>query len=365
MTKDIKRFRRRLARKADCGDVDAMMKYCATYPEAELRTAKEEVRKRVLRYLRTAARKGNADALCNLGAAYYGSCLVRRDFAKAVKYYEASAAKGCVQAMSNLGYCHYYGRDIPVDFGKAFQWFLKAYIMGGGSLPETCYKLGDCYRNGRGVDRDDILAFRLYRQAYNAAWCPDEEDFREIEHGWDCELMGADAALRLGSCFAGGVGCERDLKEAEEYFRIAVAGFRRKAELCDEFAPALLESAQRQLQEVRDKLAGKRKRLAKQFSLECEIVGLSHVRDLAKAISGVKRGDKVSLIRDPGNAYDANAIAVATADGRRIGWIPRALNAEAAARMDRGEALSATISAFDNAGGRESISLSVTNQLSD
>ena len=101
-------LRRRLIRKAEDGDVDAMMEYCSTFPDVQLATAPKEDRKRVLRFLRTAAKKGCAEAWCNLGASYYGGdVLVKRDFKKAVTCYEKSAALGCDQAMINLGYCHY------------------------------------------------------------------------------------------------------------------------------------------------------------------------------------------------------------------------------------------------------------------
>ena len=237
-----------------------MIDYCSTYPEAKLMAASSETRKRVLRYLKTAARKGNAEALCNLGAAYYGSCLVRHDFTKAVKCYEASARKGCVQAMSNLGYCHYYGRDIPVDYDKAYQWFLKAYVLDRYSQPEACYKLGDCFLHGRGTAKDAQLAFALYSQAYKICHSPSVSDFKFISHGWDPRLLGADAASRLGDCWMHGTGCKADLKKAIRYYRIAVAGFSRRVELADEFASALLRSAKARLADARETIVRKRKR---------------------------------------------------------------------------------------------------------
>jgi len=47
------------------------------------------------------------------------------------------------------------------------------------------------------------------------------------------------------------------------------------------------------------------------------------------------------LRRDPGNEHDPNAIAVDTANGEQLGWVPRELAAEIAPELDVGTAWSA------------------------
>lgn len=362
MRQDIEKMERKLIKRADAGDIDAMLDYCGMYPEHELQMATDDVRRRVLRYLRTAARRGNATALCNLGAAYYGGgCLVKSDFTKAVKYYEASAAKGCVRALCNLGYCHYYGRNIPVDYEKAFNCFLKAYILAPYEVTEACYKLGDCFKGGRGVSPDPAVAFELYEQAYRNCRSPDAGAFKGVLHGWDTRLSGADAALRLGDCHLNGIGCARDAKRAVHFYRIAVAGFKRRVELSDCFASGLLESAKKRLAEAQDARTGKRRRPGKHFELVCDVVGMLYVEDLEEKLRNVEIGDNVTLLRDPGNARDANAIAVVAAYGERVGWIPRSCNGEAASRIDRGENLAANIIDMCKKRGVESMRLLVTN----
>ena len=362
MKGNIESKRRRLVKKADAGDLAAMLEYCSTYPEHELQRASKDVRARVLRYLRAGAKKGDPTALCNLGAAYYGgSCLVKQDFTKAVQYYEASAAKGCVQALCNLGYCHYYGRNIPVDYDKAFHCFLKAYILAPHEVAEACYKLGDCFKHGRGVSADPSAAFALYRQAYRNSWSPEAGDFGEIAEGWHPMMSGADAALRLGDCHLNGFGCEKDVKKARGFYGIAVAGFKRRVELADCFAPELLETAKRRLAESKEMSGGKKKRLRRHFKLSCDVVGMKYVDNLAEKLRDVEVGDEVSLLRDPGNAHDANAIAVVVPGGNRVGWIPRACNSEAALRIDRGERLAAVVSDIGRETGAESMMLSISN----
>ena len=56
-------------------------------------------------------------------------------------------------------------------------------------------------------------------------------------------------------------------------------------------------------------------------------------------------GDRLDLVREPANQYDANAVRVEWR-GRKLGYVPRAENAALAWAMDRGEPVSARISAL-------------------
>lgn len=53
-------------------------------------------------------------------------------------------------------------------------------------------------------------------------------------------------------------------------------------------------------------------------------------------------GDALTLIREPDNRYDANAVRVEW-QGHKIGYVPRRENADVARFMDRGQALQARI----------------------
>jgi hypothetical protein len=56
----------------------------------------------------------------------------------------------------------------------------------------------------------------------------------------------------------------------------------------------------------------------------------------------MREGDKLDLIREPGNEHDANAVRVEWR-GIKLGYLPRAENRAVAAEMDRGTAVSARI----------------------
>ena len=59
----------------------------------------------------------------------------------------------------------------------------------------------------------------------------------------------------------------------------------------------------------------------------------------------LKAGDRLQLVREPQNPYDANAVRV---DWRGVvlGYVPRSENAAVARQMDRGAALEARIAAL-------------------
>ncbi len=52
--------------------------------------------------------------------------------------------------------------------------------------------------------------------------------------------------------------------------------------------------------------------------------------------AGAAPGSALTLRRDPANAHDANAIAVLTAGGATLGFVPRELAAELAPELDTG-----------------------------
>lgn len=57
----------------------------------------------------------------------------------------------------------------------------------------------------------------------------------------------------------------------------------------------------------------------------------------------LQAGDSLQLVREPGNAYDENAVRVEWR-GRKLGYVPRRDNAALAWALDRGEVLHARIS---------------------
>lgn len=88
--------------------------------------------------------------------------------------------------------------------------------------------------------------------------------------------------------------------------------------------------------------------------LETYIAGTAYY-DMHKLSAKPQPGDRLCLQRDKGNPHDGKAIAVFSASGWKIGYVPAAQNADLAARMDRGEPAHARVLSL--AGGVFAISI--------
>jgi hypothetical protein len=67
--------------------------------------------------------------------------------------------------------------------------------------------------------------------------------------------------------------------------------------------------------------------------------------EAAKVWDELRVGDRLDLVREPANPYDFNAVRVEWR-GRMLGYVPRAENQALAWAMDRGETVSARVSAL-------------------
>jgi HIRAN domain len=71
------------------------------------------------------------------------------------------------------------------------------------------------------------------------------------------------------------------------------------------------------------------------------VAGAARHHTEALASDAAAPGRPLVLRRDAANEHDPNAIAVDTADGDQLGWVPRELAAELAPQLDEGAAWSA------------------------
>lgn len=64
-----------------------------------------------------------------------------------------------------------------------------------------------------------------------------------------------------------------------------------------------------------------------------------------EALAALRAGERLALVREPDNPYDANAVRVEWR-GRKLGYVPRRENAAVARHLDRGTALEARIASL-------------------
>lgn len=148
----------------------------------------------------------NHDAICDYGSLYYTGRIGEQNYEKAVYYYDMAAKLGNRQAQENLGYCYYYGRTGIVDYEKAFHYFVKGAL---DNHLRSLYKIGDMYKNGYYVEKDENEAYCIYNHCLEGL---DEEN---------TPIVGADVHIRIADCFFNGIGVTKNAAVALEHYQIA------------------------------------------------------------------------------------------------------------------------------------------------
>lgn len=221
------------------GDLESMMEYAELYHGKFPEEVTPAIAQKIVKCYETCLDAGNLTAALNLGAMYYEGNFIPRDFRKAIKYYEQATASDDdetqIRAWNNLGYCYYYGRDIPVDNEKAFNCYMRAAVQRDAN---ALYKIGDMYRYGRYVAKDEQMALTFYRQALHEVY----ETYPEY----------ADIAKRIGECALYGIGMEKDAHLAFKMLARSEIATYNKIKERDPFAASLLPKIQRMLNEARE-----------------------------------------------------------------------------------------------------------------
>lgn len=153
--------------------------------------------------------KGDALAANDLGVLYYGGRVGGKpDYVNARKYYEVADGLGYTLASENLAYIFYYGFGTEVDYEKAYLYFSKAALTG---RYEATYKLGDMFRNGYYVEKNDKMTAYLYRRALELVW----KDEMSNEKFAGCVYQ------RVGDLYYEGISVEKNDAEAFRYYQLA------------------------------------------------------------------------------------------------------------------------------------------------
>ena len=193
--------------------------------------------KKAFNYFYKAAQINHSNAQCCLGCCYRNGHGVKIDYEKAMKWYKISSQNGCGRALRHIAMCYedgtgvskniyeaikyyqkaiehndilsmvimgkiyYYGRGgIPIDYNKAAEWYLKSAEKGNTS---GMWRLADCYKMGKGVERNLRMSFEWYKQS---------ADKGSSEGQW-----------KLGTCYFNGEGIEKNYQIAVEWFEKAAS----------------------------------------------------------------------------------------------------------------------------------------------
>jgi uncharacterized protein len=186
----------------------------------------------------TAADKGDAQAQYKLAQCYAGGKGVRRNFAKAAHYLRLAADQNNSDAELALGSFYGRGWGVPRNLNLAIQWYCKAAEQGN---PLAQYAMGNFYATGRGVTNDMNQAIKWWQKAADQKQVAAESALGELylipaaPYGTNylnypkaigllrqAMAQGSVHAMNnLGAAYEGGLGVERDFKEAARWYRAA------------------------------------------------------------------------------------------------------------------------------------------------
>lgn len=115
---------------------------------------------------------------------------------------------------NTLGYIYYYGRNtnFKPDYEKAFKYFS---IGASAGIFESMYKIGDMFKHGYAVTKNNDIAYKLYSMIEK------ESALSFIEGGYSGSKY-ADITLRLGDAYETGRGVEADNKTAYYYYLLSL-----------------------------------------------------------------------------------------------------------------------------------------------
>jgi len=104
-----------------------------------------------LKYFRQAAKRGDSQAILQIGLMYDFGKGVTQNYPEALRWYVRAADKGEPRAMYLVGHMYEFGEGVPVDTDLAIHWYLKSANNGHASAQFELGKL--LTRNSSGSQR--------------------------------------------------------------------------------------------------------------------------------------------------------------------------------------------------------------------
>lgn len=141
-----------------------------------------------------ASASDEAEMLFRVGVSF----LREEKYAQAVDSFRRAERLGSVKAQDRLGDCYRFGYGVTKDDAEAAKWYRKAADQ---ENPDAQFSLGFFYSSGRGVAQNDTEAVKWFRKS------ADQGD--------------AVAQYRLGACYYFGNGVSVNFTEAVKWFRKA------------------------------------------------------------------------------------------------------------------------------------------------
>lgn len=242
-----------LVQRAESGDAQAQFELGQAYEDGKA-VAQDDVK--AAEWFRKSADQGNAQAENSLGVMYTLGRGVTHDREEGVRWYKKAARTGLPEAIYNVAISYYNGEGTDTNLNDAAAWMMVASRKGDPQATEalkhmsqelnnrmemSTFRLATLYEKGDEIPRDLPAAASLYKELAQknqfqwfvadsryklcqmyAAGQGVPQDYAEAR-SW-CKKSGVDFAyVVLGRMAEKGLGQEKNLREAREYYREAAA----------------------------------------------------------------------------------------------------------------------------------------------
>lgn len=170
-----------------------------------------------------ASEQGHVDATCRLAELLQNGLGGNVDIRRAISLYEKADAGGSASAAVDLGFIYFQGRKARRDLGTARAYYERA-CAGFEKAPEPekwhavygYYRLGELYREGKGVEKNLLTAARLFRFA--------------AVHG------NVYACHELGEMYRNGAGVRKSSIDSDKWFTEMWKVLNESLNPCDHWA---------------------------------------------------------------------------------------------------------------------------------
>lgn len=225
-TPEVRSFEKTLTA-AKQGDADAMLQAGLDY---ETGTGTPQDGAQAEEYYRQAASAGNTEATYRLGKLYENGTLVAPDLEEAFVYYQVAAAQNFAPAQEALARFYKEGKGgAPAHEGEAVLWWIRAAKQDDKDALQKIKEaqMNDLLLYERVLALDDLLQKPLeeldaaacfdignaYRQG-NPVARNDEEAFKWFKNAWEKGEGFSQAAVEMAEMYRLGEGVEKDEQKA-------------------------------------------------------------------------------------------------------------------------------------------------------
>ncbi|MBQ9329317.1 MAG: sel1 repeat family protein [Solobacterium sp.] len=181
------------------------------------------------------------EALAAVGELYYRGIGIEKDFEQAFRYYRKAADMGNASALRRLASCYEQGLGTTPDMEAALLCYEDASEKGDAL---ATLRLGDYYRNGLNplITKDMLKATDYYLAALQQA-------------KYNMDVWGApDIYLRVGDCLLNGIGIQKDVEAAYNFYSAAANLYLERIDSGDGESEALLEEADQGMEKCNELL---------------------------------------------------------------------------------------------------------------